>query len=190
MEKHDRRNSGWISCERNHAWKNTLKTHTKGTIEAKINENITLENEAEAKTKVKYWRERRQDAKVGARPKYMDQLTRKQCNAIESTEKGASMIMVKANYKKGNDNNLDCRMEPETQEHITQECPEIGSQHYGKIMMQEWEHLERWNKLPKRKRWTHHHHHHRRHHHHYRHYYYQKVPYPNWEVPYQNFYLK
>ena len=40
------------------------------------------------------------------------------------------MIMVKANYKKGNDNNLDCRFcrtEPETQVHILQECPEIGN---------------------------------------------------------------
>ena len=40
------------------------------------------------------------------------------------------MIMAKANYKEGNNNNLDCRfcrMEPETQIHILQECPEIGN---------------------------------------------------------------
>ena len=40
------------------------------------------------------------------------------------------MIMVKTNSKKGNDNNLDCRfcrMGPETQVHVLQECPEIGS---------------------------------------------------------------
>ena len=40
------------------------------------------------------------------------------------------MIMAKANYKKGQDNNLDCRlcrMGPETQIHILQECPEIGN---------------------------------------------------------------
>ena len=103
--------------------KKTLKTLIQKEIEAKINEN--LENEAEAKTKVKHWRVRRQDAKVGIRPKYMDQLTRKQCNAILKTR--ASMITAKANYKKGQDNNLDCRfcrMEPETQIHILQECLE------------------------------------------------------------------
>ena len=77
--------------------KNTLKTLIQKEIEAKINENI--ENEAEAKTKVKHWRTLRQDAKVGIRPKYMDQLTRKQCNAILKTR--ASMIMAKANCKKG-----------------------------------------------------------------------------------------
>ena len=41
-----------------------------------------------------------------------------------------SMIMVKANYKEGNDNNLDrrfCGMEPETNKHILQECPEVGN---------------------------------------------------------------
>ena len=40
------------------------------------------------------------------------------------------MIMAKENYKKGQDNNLDCRfcrMESETQIHILQECPEIGN---------------------------------------------------------------
>ena len=60
--------------------KNTLKTLIQKEIEAKI--NVNLENEADAKTKVKHWRVRRQNAKVGIRPKYMDQLTRKQCNAI------------------------------------------------------------------------------------------------------------
>ena len=65
-------------------------------IEAKVNNSI--ENEAGAKTKVKHWRERKQDAKVGFRPKHMDQLTGKQCNAILTTR--TSMIMVKANYKK------------------------------------------------------------------------------------------
>ena len=102
--------------------KNTLKTLIQKGIEAKVNRNI--ENEAETKTKVKHWRVRRQNAKVGTRPKYMDQLTRKQCNIILKTR--ASMITVKANYKKGNDNNIDCRfcrMEPETQVHILQECP-------------------------------------------------------------------
>ena len=41
--------------------KKTLKTLIQKEIEAKINENI--ENEAEAKTKVKHWRVRREDAK-------------------------------------------------------------------------------------------------------------------------------
>ena len=86
--------------------KNIFKTLIQKEIEAKLNEN--KEKEAEAKTKMKHWRVRKQNAKVGIRPKYMDQLTRKQCNAILETR--ASMIMVKANYKKGNDNNLDCRI--------------------------------------------------------------------------------
>ena len=111
--------------------KNTPKTLIqKGNrgknIQAKINEDI--ENEAKAKTKGKHRREGRQNANAGVRPMYMDQLTRKQCNTITKTR--VSMIMVKGNYKKGNDNNFDCRfcrMEPETQVYILQECPDIGN---------------------------------------------------------------
>ena len=105
--------------------KNPLKVLIQKEIEAKINEQI--DNEAELKTKVKHWRERRQTTKIGVRPEYMDKLNRKQCNAIMKAR--ASMIKVKSNYKKGNETNLNCRFckkDKETQEHILQNCPEMA----------------------------------------------------------------
>ena len=117
--------------------KNPLKALIQKEIEAKINEQI--DNEAELKTKVKHWRERRQTTKIGVRPEYMDKLNRKQCNAIIKAR--ASMIKAKSNYKKGNETNLNCRFckkDKETQEHILQNCPEmaktVGKCEYENIM--------------------------------------------------------
>ena len=96
-----------------------------GMINSIILEEI--ENEAEHKSKIKHWRERKVDLKIGIRPDYMNKLTRKQCNAIIKTR--ASMLSVKTNHKKSNGPNLACRFcseTEETQEHILQTCQKVG----------------------------------------------------------------
>ena len=60
--------------------KETLKHRIQKEIETKILEEI--DNEAEIKTKIYHWKERKKEIKVGTRPKYMNKLNRKQCNAI------------------------------------------------------------------------------------------------------------
>ena len=104
--------------------KETLKHRILKEIETKILEEI--HNEAETKTKIYHWKQRKKEIKVGTRPKYMDKLNRKQCNAILRAR--ASMLMVKENYKKQYENNLLCRFcenHNETQEHILQDCTKI-----------------------------------------------------------------
>ena len=111
--------------------KEALKTQIIKEIESKI--QVELENEAEQKTKVGHWRQWKKEIKIGVRPKYMDKLSRKQCNAIIRTR--ASMLMVKANYKTEYGPNLSCRLwdrQKETQQHILQDCPGIERPH-GKI---------------------------------------------------------
>ena len=76
--------------------KETLKHRILKEIETKILEEI--DNEAETKTKIYHWKERKKEIKVGTRPTYMDKLNRKQCNAILRAR--SSMLMVKENYKK------------------------------------------------------------------------------------------
>ena len=104
--------------------KEALKTQIIKEVESKI--QVELENEAEQKTKVGRWRQWKKEIKIGVRPKYMNKLCRKQCNAIIRTR--ASMMMVKANYKNEYGPNLSCRLinqQKETQQHILQDCPEI-----------------------------------------------------------------
>ena len=111
--------------------KEALKTQIIKEVESKI--RVELENEAEQKTKVGHWRQWKKEIKIGVRPKYMDKLSRKQCNAIIRTR--ASMMMVKANYKTEYGPNLSCRLcdqQKETQQHILQDCLGIERPH-GKI---------------------------------------------------------
>ena len=70
--------------------KEALKPQIKKEIESKI--QVEIENEAEQKTKVSHWRQWKKEIKIGVRPKYMDKLSRKQCNAIIRTR--ASVLMV------------------------------------------------------------------------------------------------
>ena len=70
--------------------KNSIKRHItdhkqqqpKRLIQEEINTKILddIANEAENKSKVRHWMERRENIKIGERPTYMDKLTRKQCN--------------------------------------------------------------------------------------------------------------
>ena len=104
--------------------KETLKHRIQKEIETKILEEI--DNEAEIKTKIYHWKERKKEIKVGTRPKYMDKLNRKQCNAILRAR--SSMLMVEENYKKQYESNLLCRFcdkYNETQEHILLDCTKI-----------------------------------------------------------------
>ena len=106
--------------------KECLKRHLQGEINTKIMD--VIEYESETMTKIKHWKDRKMEIKVGKRPEYMKKLTRKQCNAIIKTR--ASMLPVKNNFKKGSKTDNQCRfckMEKETQEHIIQECPKMTS---------------------------------------------------------------
>ena len=85
--------------------KNSLKRLIQDEINSIILEEIN--NEDEHKSKVKHWRERKINLKIGIRPDYMNKLTRKQCNAVIKTR--ASMLSVKTNHKKSNGSNLVCK---------------------------------------------------------------------------------
>ena len=104
--------------------KNSLKRLIQDEISTIILED--MENETQNKTKVKRWKERKDNILVGKRPEYMDKLTRKQCNATIKTR--SSMLAAKANFKRANETNPACRFcakEKETQEHVLQHCPKV-----------------------------------------------------------------
>ena len=74
--------------------KNSLKRLVQEEINSLILEGI--DNEAEHKSKVKHWRERKINLKIGKRPDYMNKLTRKkmqrnnQDNSIHATRENQS----------------------------------------------------------------------------------------------------
>ena len=120
--------------------KEALKHQVCKEIESKVQEEI--ENEAETKSKINHWKVRKESIEIGVRPKYMDKLNRKQCNAILRAR--ASMLMTKSNYKKIHETNLLCRFckkSEETQEHILQDCLKIdrtmGKIEYNRIFEDE-----------------------------------------------------
>ena len=125
--------------------KNSLKRLIQDEISTKILDDI--ENESQNKTKVKHWKERKDNILVGKRPEYMDKLTRKQCNAIIKTR--SSMLAAKANFKRANETNPACRFcakEEETQEHVLQHCPKVENRtttiEYQEIFKEETERLK------------------------------------------------
>ena len=67
------------------------KKHPQGEINTKVMD--VIENETETMTKIKHWKDRKKEIRVGKRPEYMEKSTRKQCNAIIKTR--ASMLPVK-----------------------------------------------------------------------------------------------
>ena len=104
--------------------KNNLKRLITDEINTKILDDIA--NEAENKSKLRHWMERREDIIIGKRPGYMNELTRKQCNVIIRAR--ASMLTTRTNYKKANERCTTCRFcskMPETQEHVIQHCPRV-----------------------------------------------------------------
>ena len=98
----------------------TNKKQHKKLIQEEINSKLMDEIERETeKTKIKHWREKKTDIKVGKRPQYMEKLTRKQCNIILKAR--AFVLPVKNNFKSGCKKDIQCRYyntEVETQEHI------------------------------------------------------------------------
>ena len=125
--------------------KDALKKQIEKEIETKILEEIAAE--AEKKTKVNHWKKWKKETTVGQRPKYMDKPSRKQCNAVLRAR--ASMLMVKENYKTGQEKTNLCRFckeDKETQEHIIQECTKIkrmsGKISYEKIFEENAETLK------------------------------------------------
>ena len=105
----------------------TNKINLKRLIKEEINTKILddIANEAENKSKVRHWMERRENIKIEKRPGYMNELTRKQCNVIIRAR--ASML-IRTNYKKANERCTTCRFcskMPETQERVLQHCPRV-----------------------------------------------------------------
>ena len=101
--------------------KNELKQLIEKATIAK--QTASIKAETENKTKTKHWWNNTNPIKVGERPKYMDQLSRKECNAIIKTR--ASMLPVKMNQKAQYKENTKCRFceeSPETQEHVMDQC--------------------------------------------------------------------
>ncbi len=106
---------------------------TKNQLKEKIIKNQTtffekkLNDEKTSKSKVRHLLDNKPNPKLGQRPKYMKELTRKQCRTIALTR--TRMIPVKANHK-GSYPNQECRWckiqgIEETQEHIMNECEKM-----------------------------------------------------------------
>ena len=75
--------------------KNSLKNQANKQIQAKVKEEIS--KEAQSKSKIKQWMDLKDDLTPGNRPKYMNELNRKQCNIIVKTR--GNMLPLKANQK-------------------------------------------------------------------------------------------
>ena len=82
-----------------------------------------MKNEASSKTKIRHWMENKENNKGEQRPKYMEKLSRKQCNAIIRTR--SSMLPIKTNLKATFKDDLTCRLcgnQDEDQKHVLTEC--------------------------------------------------------------------
>ncbi len=131
------RNSQWTeqikTIEEEYGVDITNNQITKPIMNHHINkENIEkfqkhIDEERKNKSKIEHWITRKNDTKPGKRPEYMNRLGRKQCSAIIRVR--SRMMPTKTNMQ-GNFTDKNCRMckKPieETQQHILQECEEIG----------------------------------------------------------------
>ena len=102
----------------------TSKINMKKTTDAAVQEarKKEIENEAQAKSKIKDWYNLKSKQKIWTRPEYMNKLSRKQCHAIIMTR--GRMLPLKTN-RKDNTQITTCRWcgkEDETQRHILKEC--------------------------------------------------------------------
>jgi len=108
---------------------------------------VDIEKEAEAKTKIKHWREMRKEITETKRPQYMDKMNRKQCNAILRAR--SSMLQAKCNFKKSNEDIACrfCKKTEETQKHLIQKCPvirkNVGHIPYENLFTEDVESLEK-----------------------------------------------
>ena len=85
------------------------KFHTKNAVKRAITSHLktNMEHKSQGKSKMTYMLEHKEAWKVGVRPRYMEELTRKQTSLIFRAR--SRMIKVKVNYKKGHPE-LMCRM--------------------------------------------------------------------------------
>ena len=93
-----------------------------------------MKNEAISKTKIRHWMENKEHTKGEQRPKYMEKLSRKQCNAIIRTR--SSMLPVKTNLKTTYKDDLRCRLcgsQNEDQKYVLTECTKRKSKYHMKI---------------------------------------------------------
>ena len=108
--------------------KESMSVMDKGELKKTIDEELKtkiedeIEHESENKTKVKHWREMKNEIIIGRRPKYMEDLNRKQCSIIMNVR--SSMLHVKVNKPIGHNTSLMCRYctaDLETRKHVIQE---------------------------------------------------------------------
>ena len=126
------------SCEKLQIWPAELiddKWIVKSKVKEKAHEYFknTLENDAREKSKVQFLLNSKDQWKPGNRAPYLNKLTRKDCNTIFRTR--TRMIDVKNNFRSKYPN-LSCRAcknEPETQEHVLNECPTIHPKNDTKV---------------------------------------------------------
>ena len=119
MEKHNLEPSKLIGSK--YSTKANIQREVLKSFRNKINESST------DKSKMRYFRESKQEWKPGKRAQYMNELTRKQTSMIFKAR--TRMLRVKGNYKNGH-SDQNCRLcgeEPETQDHILEKCPQIHS---------------------------------------------------------------
>ena len=118
---------------------------SKYTLKAELIKNQTkyfeeiVNREKPTKSKLKHLMDHKPKLHLGKRPKYMDELSRKQCRLIAMAR--TRMIPVKSNHK-GSYKEQDCRWckqigTTETQEHILSECVAITKDQSEKIEYQE-----------------------------------------------------
>ena len=86
------------------------------------------------KSKMEYFLELKSQWEPGSRPKYMSELTRKQCSLIYKAR--TRMLKFKGNYKNGHSDQKCriCKEADETQAHILEECPAIHENEATKVL--------------------------------------------------------
>ena len=104
--------------------KNSSKNQANKQIQAKVKEEIS--KEAQSKSKIKQWMDLKDDLTPGNRPKYMNELNRKQCNIIVKTR--GIMLPLKANQKNQHQDLVCrfCKQKQEAQQHVLEECTGVN----------------------------------------------------------------
>ena len=112
---------------------------TKDNIRRKICEQfkMRIEEETHKKSKLKYMVDNKMEWMTGRRPPYMNLLTRNQASTIFKTR--ARMLRIKGNYKNEYPNQTCrlCHTQPETHQHILEECPVLHKNDDSKVTVKE-----------------------------------------------------
>ena len=102
------------------AGKQELKNKIIEQNRIKFTEMIDIE--ANVKSKINHWKQTKENFEPGKRPRYMNNLTRKQCRAIIKAR--SRMMPIKGNQGDQHNDKLCrfCNKEEETQQHIINRC--------------------------------------------------------------------